>query len=102
MKDLGFTSGGLYVVKTMVFFDEFNSSLGISMTIVSILHNNTKIFRCPLPHLTQMDCLWYQNIKILTINNGVLQTISFLNRVQRLILSKALVASRKHVYTGLF
>ena len=32
MKDLGFTSGGLYVVKTMVFFDEFNSSLGISMT----------------------------------------------------------------------
>ena len=36
MKDLGFTSGGRYVVKTMVFFDKFNSSLGISMTIVSI------------------------------------------------------------------
>ena len=36
MKDLGFTSGGLYVVKTMAFFDEFNSFLGISMTIVSI------------------------------------------------------------------
>ena len=67
------------------------------LTPLEILKNEDLI----LPHCIQSSCVRYQKHKTRTMIIGTSLKINFLNIVQWFILSKALDASRKQVYTGL-
>ena len=52
------------------------------------------------PHLMHNCYVWNQNTRMRTIRSEIPLYISFVNNVQWLTRSKAFLASRKHVYTG--
>ena len=76
------------------------NNLGDSVLPCLTLFETGKYAEIALPHFTHMFCISYQNTIILTRSKGTFLLINFLNKVQWFTSSNTLLASRKHVYTG--
>ena len=78
--------------------NSFGESIPPCLTPLEILKNDGLI----LSYCIQSSCVRHQRHKTRTMMIGTSLKLNFLNIVQWFILSKALDASRKQVYTGLF